>query len=196
MKSKQLTMSAKNKAFWEMKPEKQRVAVAKDVIKQLNDKFLIASEGTYFILRSEFEDVISVKDVKLDEVLKSAKEKGATCSVCGIGACFASLVNIGDNVLASEAFNTFSLVGNEDIKDHRMRPLLRKVFPSEQLSLIECAFEMSSGFDDDDDIVSDDDELDEKKTKAKKFGKRYKNDKNRLKAIMENIIKNKGTFKP
>ena len=72
-----------------------------------------------------------------------------------------------------------------DYKEQR-RPL-SKIFPTGQLRLIELAFEEGSGA-----FYSDCDTDDA----AVKFGRKFRSKKGRLLAIMENIVANKGTFKP
>jgi hypothetical protein len=189
MATKSQTLSAKNKAFWAKSKEKQRIAVAEDVIKQVYLKFYAPTRGTYLkVVNLDYN--IKAKP-KLDDVFFDLNSAGASCAVCGIGGCFASLVRLGNNMSTKTGFGkTPEIEEYDSIDDDKMRILLRKVFPSEQITLIECAFETSTSH-------SDDDYVDMKeREKAKDFGNKYENEKTRLIGIMKNIIKNKGTFKP
>jgi len=186
-----LTMTAKNKAFWNLPKEKQRILVAKDVLKQIQMRSLKVKQGTYFGIwapKKRFE--IEKPKEKLDQFLLQIKNENAKCEVCGIGSCFISLVRLGNNAKTSTFFGEGAINGFYEANDGDMRPLLRKVFPSSQITLIESAFEMTT-------ILYDNAKHSyEHRIKARDFGQKYKSDENRLKAIMRNIIKNKGTFKP
>lgn len=179
---KKANLSEKNKKFWAMTKPQQRVAVAKDVIKQLNNGFLDAREGVYF--RPEFNEIIEIP--QLDKAITQIKKQGGHCTVCGIGGCFVSLVRLGDKVETEEIFGVF-IEPRDSGDDYKMKQLLRKVFTPDQLSMIECAFERYTGHGD---------APYQDRIKAAQFGRQYSDSKNRLIAIMKNIIKNKGEFKP
>jgi hypothetical protein len=187
MKSLSETLSAKNKAFWAKPKQYQCVSVAKDVLKQLTSRFFKAKKGDYL-------NIIGLKETikapaKMDKAFTSIKLNGGRCEVCGIGACFTSLVNIGDTVNTNPVFGKTISKHSSGMTDP-MRRVLRKVFTSEQLTLIECAFEVGVSYVDKDYISF------EEREKASDFGEKYRTDAARLKAIMNNIIKNKGTFIP
>lgn len=186
---KQLTLSAKNKAFWKKSKAQQCVAVAKDVLKQIEIGFFTPTTGDYFTVK-DIGYNINVP-AKLDEAFSVLKDKGARCEVCGIGSCFASLVNLGNNATTTKGFGSKVIDSWSGIGDDYMRPILRKVFSPSQLSLIEQSFEKSWALGDTEDDVNND-----MADKAVSFGIRYKTDSARLKAIMNNIIQNKGTFIP
>lgn len=187
------TLSARNKAFWAKPKAEQRVAVAKDVLKQLNDGFYKAHAGTYFIIGKMPKRVIEIPP-KLDTLFDHLKTTGAQCDVCGIGSCFTSLVRLGNSVESSAILyeqENKKVKKHDSIEDTPMRELLEKVFSSSQLTLIECAFERSEmHYNQANDTPSF------KQNAAVVFGEKYRRDKNRLMAIMQNIIKNKGEFKP
>lgn len=187
------TLSAKNKAFWAKSKDQQRVAIARDVLSQLKKATIIADRGTYFKVCAN-QDIETTE--KLDDLLKSFKKDKATCEVCGIGACFVGLVNLGNNA-KSKSFISNKIITDwrpVEIDDSKMRRLLRKVFHSTQLTLIECAFEKSFVFLDSD--AKKNNVEYETREKAMSFGDGYDTDEARLIAIMQNIIKNKGTFIP
>jgi hypothetical protein len=184
-----IKLSAQNKRFWEQSKPMQRVAVAKDVIKQINAQFLIAKKGVYLQAGIKAEEIDP--SVKLDKFFDELKTKGQPCTVCGIGACFVSLVNLGNSVNAKSSFSDISCNDISGINDDFMRPKLRKVFTPRQLTLIECAFERESHFGDDYADVPY-----KTKDEACDFGYLYPNASDRLIAIMQNIIDNEGFFRP
>jgi hypothetical protein len=187
-------MTEKNKAFWKLHPSKQRVAVAKDVLKQLALGFYKASKGYYLV----FKKVGKKKECsgKLDTLFSELKSEGASCAVCGIGSVFASMVNLGDNLTTKEAGLGFEIGSGYGIDDEIMRQKIKKVFSEQQRIMIECAFEKGNiGYKNEKDDYWIED-MPEYVDTAIKFGKKYKSDINRLKAIMNNIISNKGEFIP
>lgn len=186
------TMSDRNKKFWALPKEKQIVAIAKDVLKWLGTNKIKATTGTY--LSTRFKSKINAKGLQLDKAL----EKVSSCNVCGIGACFFSMVALGNNISSEKAFVTKwneevdVLYQGQSIDDFEMRPLLRKAFRPSQLTLIECAFERNDTLTDSKDRTNNKEII----SKAISFGGKFKAAKSRLAAIMQNIIKNKGEFKP
>lgn len=187
--STKITMNAKNKAFWAKPKEQQRIAISKDVLKQLSIKTIKAKIGDYFEVYDIKEPITKVPE-KMDDLLRIFKRTKNPCSVCAIGACFVGLVNMGNKIPVKGFLSTDKLegweIGNTDI----MREALRKVFPSVQISLLEMAFEKYY-------TLSDNEKPDEESMKmAILFGEKYTTDKKRLIAIMKNIIKNKGEFIP
>lgn len=202
---KPITLKESNKKFWAKTDAQKRVAIAKDVIKQINAKFFVAQKGVYGQVNLNKDpyryDVDEIKGVpeQADESLKVIRRKGGVCDVCGIGGCFLSLVRLGDEMTISDAFSSQDRTTNAKLKrgiiddliqvDHnRMRRQLRRVFTPRQMTLIECAFEKSTMHSD----AKDKHSPWELRDRAKEFGSKYSNDSKRLVAIMENIIKNKG----
>lgn len=186
------TLSAKNKAFWKMKPTEQRVAIAKDVLKQLSDKFYKAKTGDYLLFRNTPE--IDKIPAKLDNLLSLLKRSKARCEVCGIGSIFVSMVNLGNKITTNECDLDKEISEYYGVDDSLMREKLDKIFSAEQRSLIEAAFERSTSLTEND--YEKNEEAWEKIREAMEFGAQFKTPSNRLKAIMKNIIKNKGTFIP
>ncbi len=173
------------KEFTKLTKKERKVAVAKDVIKQL--KNIVPREGVYFRAKVTKDQ----KDNILGEELKDYIPE-LTCEVCALGACFLSVVNIIDNFKITQNhleyfYNTSSWSDDLVIDDIYMFKHLKKAFSSTELILIESAFEkkymagISLSY--------------EKYEKAVAFGRKYKSAKSRLKAIMENIVKNE-TFVP
>ena len=185
--AKRQTIEEKNKGFNLATLKEQRVAIAKDAIKQIKAEKFIAEAGTYLAI----EDELGCKTGdELQKTLNKRKNKGAVCKVCGIGAAFISTVRLFDNYKIKEAeldgwdSSTTLLVEHTD-----MRTLLKEYFSPSQLSLIECAFEQRSEY-----MKSDSYKKDRKA--ATLFGNKYEDENERLLAIFENIVKNNGIFKP
>lgn len=150
----------------------QRVAIARDAIKQINGDIykptcMIWVNG---ILKVD-NDLLDGDGGKqqLQPILVESQPK---CMVCARGALLLSMVR---------KYNSYTLAdlrrGNEG--------QLRKLFGNRQIEQMEAAFERweetNQGYS-------------AKRSQA--FGSNYATDKDRLIAILKNIIKNNGTFKP
>lgn len=190
-------LSAKNAAFWALDKRNRRIAIAKDVIKQIDAGKISASSGTYFKMMQAPKS-----DGKLDLALKEQSH----CSCCGLGACFYSLIMLGDKVKVSEVIEKFPYLESfnygHSVYSDKMRDYLRDHFSSEQITLIESAFEKHRI---EDPLVKKSKELTKIIRKAVSFGEKadknfdisgFNNvNENRLISIMKNIIKNRGTFR-
>jgi hypothetical protein len=182
----------KKSAAKKKRPTKSQiqVAIAKDVVKQVKLNKFIASRGNYLeITDRTFEN----KLYSLNRVTpkKHVQERIKTCSVCAIGGVFVAAFNKFDKLSAQD------LVTNDD---SMMVDYLKKWFPTDQLRLMEAAFE-------DDQIVSgigmvegaDFEAAQEFRTKVLRRRQNASvdaQDRALLLAIMENVVKNKGTFVP
>lgn len=190
-------LSAKNAAFWALDKRNRRIAIAKDVIKQISDGKIKATQATYFLVRKTPN-----KNGRLDTFLK---DLNSPCTCCGIGACFYSLVMLGDKVRIEN-----TLAEDEDgITDYRssiddsiLRKYLKDHFSPEQITLIESAFEGAFMYDPQ---LRRTKEINDQIDSAMDFRDRLTNNwfeadltKNEfvLQGIMKNIIKNRGTFRP
>lgn len=167
-----------------------RVAVAKDVIKSL--KLVTVSRGTWVDYGGKIPELALQLQGNSKKIAHAIKQN---CKVCGIGACFLSLVEL-DNKFD---FNNFY------IPQEKMFTRLKQVFSKEQIVLIENAFEMGRGglhsyYSATDELgISETSfaRLENKRLRAVAFGKERKSSSTeRLRVIMKNIITNEGTFKP
>lgn len=174
-----------------------RVAAAKDVLERLANRRnpLIADAGSY----------MKVSD-------------GRVCQVCAVGGLFLGCIENSAFVRSREAKANDYVEGYEAmLESHRtddvlMRQVIRQVFDERQLGLIEAAFEREmKGYFGDQEIDGRDasnihaygyeDELDEedyqffyKLRTAAEWGEQYRDDDERLEAIMKNIVANNGLF--
>lgn len=158
---------------------KKAVTIAKDVISLLNMHLIKAKTGDYVSLVASEEEW----DIKsLQKILKkrSKTKNPKPCFTCGIGACLVARIWKKNNFnIDSDNFYTDRGAVEDGLKD---------TFSERELDLIESAFEMIVG--------SMDGNIEYEQWDAVRFGKQYKSDRNRLIAIMNNIIENKGRFIP
>ena len=177
-----------------LKTAKNRIAIARDVLNQLKEENIKVSCGR-FLESKLFSDFGIPASDQLNKHLKNYK-----CYVCAAGACFLSAVNNFNNFTVGE------LQKHLTDYDYYIKYLL-KFFSHDQVMLIEMAFELGNGlFYLDDDIVIcafDTDFMnyvhyfsERQATNAIDFGAKYTHPKSRIKAIMNNIIENKGEFIP
>lgn len=172
------------------KPTKaeRRVAIAKDVLAQLRLERYVATEGVYVDYKVA-ELASTAPDKPLEKLLPQVK----SCEVCALGACFLSAVRKYNDVKAGDIDvpETWRSHTGEEYTDHNfddgvMRDKLARHFTKTQTNLIESAFEcMPMGS-----LTR------ESAQSAISFGYLYEDSHSRLVAIMKNIVKNGGTFKP
>jgi len=153
------------------------VAIAQDVIKQVNA--LHPVKGYYLSGNAR-------SDVKLeDDLQKHADSATQSCSVCALGALILSKARLYNDVqvarLCAQVYGSSRLRfgGASTYIQENLSP----IFTKEQLDLIEHAFEC---------WPSDTEE----EARAGSFGLVYDDPRDRLKAIMQNIVDNGGEFKP
>lgn len=176
MKKKQVT-------FKKLTPAQKRVAIAKDVLKQIKAKKFLIESGNFAIIRN---GIMPDPDV-FDKGYLLSKEVEA-CDVCAIGAAIISGIRLFNKV-------TFN---NPHIDPIESWNLIREFFEPEQAVLIENAFEIGCGaynenWSEEEPLPEvDQSEID----KAMEFGQEFDNETERAVAIFTNIVQNKGVFKP
>jgi hypothetical protein len=168
------TLEQKNAAFNKMPKWRRRVAIARDVIAQINIGKLNPMNGTYFDSADLCYLDMGDEDVQLQGVLQKSN---VSCNVCAIGALFTSGVLLANKCTVGQV-NVADGTGR--ITSFRLNVYLRRFFSQEQLTLIEGAFEGWNAAPHTRDF----------------FSASPANSAIRLRLIMENIIANKGTFKP
>ncbi len=174
------------------------VAVAKDVLKQINS--LKVKTGNGYVVPNNL--VIPGVDCDKDDLQKHVDTVQKKCTVCALGACIMSKARLYDNVLMNKVFDTNSFdgslsIGYSDINS--IKDMLTSVFSNLQMGMIESAFEKcqtGTGNHRDDDWSDWSTKEQEQIDRAIKFGKKYRSDRKRLAAIMRNIVRNKGVFTP
>lgn len=171
-----------------VKPKKKLTKIQEEIVK-LNRKFnkakpfekrmIIAQDVINQLKIGKYESIPGNyckfnKILKKGDLQKNLLRESVSCKVCAIGGMFTSSIRINDK---------FKLKWDDiSISDAFMRPELEKYFSKEQLLKIEEAYEgWDNGYFRD-------------KKGLEEYNK--KDEKELLKKIMENIIKNKGTFRP
>ena len=200
------TIAQKNAEFDALPKSEQRVAIARDIIAQVKAERYQAQTGTYFSLRPGEDDPLLYGDVVGTLELQSLiNQQGAKCTVCGLGACFASAVRLADNLkVEDEHVSIMDWCAQPELEVETIEyqngqksfdQKLKKYFGHVQLGLIECAFERSTDF-----RRQSSGEWAENKSanviKAAEFGECYEISDDRLIAICENLIENGGIFRP
>lgn len=184
--------------FNSLPDDKKRVAVAKDVIKYLTQNKLRAGTGVYVSptcdLRATIRNEANIQDTDEIELqpflIDSLKNESPEiiCEVCAKGALFLAEVFYRDDY----KFNVSWLNGCQIFEQGTSSKVIKNkldFFDPDQLDLIELFFEGGN--------IDKNENIESYKTKATDFvHKTYWDDCNRLLLIMQNIVKNKGTFVP
>lgn len=197
-------IKADNEAFERLSPAKKRVAIARDVLAQIGSRLRV-EQGTYV----ETEILGEAKrEGKLNTELQKLFKKVDKCTVCAKGALFMCQIDRSNKLKLSEVkFSDYNSLEGVSVTNY-----LERMFDARQLTLIESAFEIR-------DMSNDEEEFNALKTywseifetsddiqTAIEFGQLFRNDADDedsevdadslLRAIMENIVVNKGTFRP
>lgn len=175
-------LKARNAAFNRLSKKKKRIAIANDILARIAAKQITGYSGVW-----AYADSAETAD------LQWHLDMGGQCECCALGAAICGVAFFEDKI---------KLDGSNEATYEDNQGKLKQIFSPEQLSLIENAFEQGDGafYRDAYDWDNQDDEGNYKLKplykKAISFGKRYKSDTSRLKAIWSNVVKNDGTFVP
>ena len=168
----------KNKNFENLSTPAKKVALAKDVIAQVEQKRINSTAGVYCRSTDSTGGNKPLKQFGSDE--------GDYCTCCAKGALFVSHFNLGD----SENWKYKSLdLAEYEFVGYEIRGPMADIFSEDEWDLIEASFERSpdyASYEADKDLVE----------AAVNFGQRHADDEDRMIAIMENIIENNGKFCP
>lgn len=162
--------------FNKLTKAQKRVAIAKDAIKQIRAKTIEVTQGNYF--ESHSIEIVSRSNIK------TAINKAEPCQVCQIGQAI---------VCGIRLFNSEKVYNG--MEPHNAAGIVQRWFGLKNAALMEWAFE---GFGEDASGIGVGHKLVGLKSRirAGAFYDRYPNDARRSIAIWENVIKNKGQFKP
>ena len=161
----------------------QKKKIVEDAILQIQLKKYKPKEGVYFRLESisKQHELLSnpvIKLAKTDSLQESILSQDTQCTVCAKGGLFASCVAKTNQVYGYKSSEPF------------MKKKLSTWFKALELDMIEASFEGCRMVDSTKQIGYGSN-LD----KCLKFYAKYKTDKGRMLAILNNILKN-GEFKP
>ena len=180
------------KKFKDLTEKQQRVRIIKDAIAQIKLKNFKISTGNYlkFPVGTDGNTYYPTDTESIQKTLTERK-----CECCAKGAVFAACVLNVNKVYGKDDY------GNEDFQKKK----LRKWFKPLELDMMETAFEGRVCEDSTDKLQAQtgaedywgDQEWEPTGLGKEciKFGSKYKNPRNRLMAILENILEF-GTFKP
>jgi hypothetical protein len=146
--------------------EEERVKIAKDVLKWLDSGRLVAESGTY--IGSDADVPIEKDSVDARKLLRQVK----TCTVCARGAVLYGMLMRHDHLNVSRRADwdtSFVNALGDYAKRYDSKDYIQQLFSITMLDAMEDAFE--GGWNDD-----------------------YEDDRDRLEAIMHNIIRNDGEF--
>jgi hypothetical protein len=172
------TIAVRNKWFAALAPNEKRVAIAMDVIAQIEVRKYSANTGSYFTMN------ISKDDVKYKSMQKLIENAPEICQVCAIGAAFASRVRLG-NECGIDVLDKYAYTATVQYTNNIN--LLSGIFEEYTLKEMELFFEgydVNLHFCGEEDIV----------IAADNFYDRNVNSNKRLIKIMQNIISNHGKF--
>jgi hypothetical protein len=154
-----------------------RVAIARDVIEQLRAGKLAACHLGFVHIEgnSLFHRLPTNAPTQLGDYATKA-----TCQVCGIGGMLIGYARMFDGVRTKDYF------GSDNRREFIHQKLGKAGFSKKQMELVESAFETDVHHYKDIKAAR----------RAQELGYQYADCDDRLTAIMKNIVKNKGTFKP
>lgn len=177
-----------NEKFKNATKAQKRVMIAKDVLGQIKTNRYLAESGTWvepnFSRNSRVSEICDSPETSIQDTFKDKTIE--SCTVCALGGLFMSCINLNNNTTLRDFDEEADDLGALIDGNRKLSNSLNRIFTREQLILIEQYFEEGAGYfyrDDDCDLLDS-------------FVDTYPDEQDRLKAIMENIIENKGTFKP
>jgi hypothetical protein len=196
----------RNKVFTAASPAQKRVLIAKDVIKQIKAKRFIAARGSWLRLYDKYDNNIAGmfgQILEPDTQIQAMFLSGAapTCECCALGGIMMACTLYNNNQTV-EDLTSDSNIGRNIRRGTAFSNGLHRFFSRQQLALIECAFEAGRGefFVNLDSTFSRSSLLQNVAFNtlnlALDYEKAYPKADKRMIAIMQNIVKNNGTFRP
>ncbi len=179
-----------NEKFRQATRSQKRVLIAREVLAQLKTGRFIAKHGTFLFLDNE--DVYADESElhkSLQELFLSKEIKN--CSVCALGGLMFGCTILNNKERVGNLDVEFYGLGERIRQNGKLRNGLNTFFSSEQLQLIEIAFENDRGA-----FRSLSIRNREQAYKAAYFGSNIDDPYDLMVKIMRNIIKNKGEFIP
>lgn len=191
------TLRAREDLYSSLTLEEKRMAVAYDVIQQIKKGMLQPVPSSFAVNRgrlghkggSLFREVFVSNNPKSDP--------NTFCYACAIGGVLISSLLFKNNTM--RAGGGFRYPAQNLMEKSRSDLIelaygINSPFTRLQLNMIESAFEQNQAFYPGKDRLTKQGERNA--SKAVSFGEKYKDDSERLVAIMQNIINNRGEFKP
>lgn len=191
-------------------PAKKRVLIAEDVLAQIAARRYKPQTGSWitaFCGDTFFDNLVNIPDIDGDliqhpdngipsnaSVQKLFLDKTITsCSCCALGSLMMSCTLYSNKQTAEDLWGESDSLGAMVFDNEKLSNGLNKYFSNAQLQLIEVAFEGKFGYFGNEERAPAAQTVYEA---ALRFHEKYEHPTKRLQAIMENVIKNKGTFTP
>lgn len=187
----------------------RRLAVVKDAIKQIKLNKYAVKARSLILAKGELLKFV-LEDMEAQNVLKTLlkkKDGNPICNVCARGALLISTIHKENNFILSDLNFCSDSYNQDGITDKKLRTL----FSEHQLALIEQAFECGTQWFKEN-LDSEEDEITnqiytkaalnteylslKEIKKCKTFHDNYYNETDRVLGIFQNLVKNKGIFKP
>lgn len=171
------TIRVNKDTFNSLTASQKRVAIAKDVLKQIKLGVFRAKTQSYI----DFNGYNSMPDTSIS-LQKVIEDRKIECKVCAKGALFCSLVVFK---------NKIDIRGAYWLTEGDIVSRFKGIFSEHQLDMIENAFERKMI------NTHGNERKNEQLRKSVNFGNTHgESDEETLIAIMKNIVKNSGEFKP
>lgn len=170
-----------NALYKKLSPAQRRVEVAKDA--------LLHVQKGFWKPKSETGYVSLAKSLEIDKSACSWYPGQTECTVCARGALFLGALNKFNNWNPKDCIDTDCYGRLKHIDDCEFGDVEDRLWSSKQIAEIELIFELSNigaaeyyNWAENTDLI------------INQWEKQYPKDKDRLIAILKNIIRNKGTF--
>ncbi len=171
--------------YYALTDAEKRVAIARDVIVRLEAGAILA--GFVYFSADPLDVFENCPALEKGDLRKSFRRRTQPCEVCAIGGLFYSQVMLGNGVQLSSS--------RDGLSDDELRRKLLQVFSSEQLQLIELAYEGRVTWTVEANLLSP-----SQQTRCGDFCYAHRSEdggrRMRMRAIAENIIANGGEFVP
>lgn len=178
-------------AFSSLRAAERRVLIAKDVIKALKAKRMEARKGHYTVMEP-YVNFKNTLDLGLEEENDARAAFAKQCTVCAKGSLLIAAIDRFNKVSLGDLGDWHSI--SIDSPEDEPYKWISKLFPRKDLAAIEIAFEGTIYCGEDSEWLED--HHNDLVTKALNFYHAHSSAESRLEAIMKNIVKNKGRFKP
>lgn len=180
-----------NAEFAILSHQEKRVAIAKDVLKQLDARRLVAQSKTWLVGGA---GTIRITEEDHEKPLCQLLASQESCNVCALGGILVSAAKLANAATVNDVRDK-NTEGYFVVDMFTMLPYLKNFFDESQLRLIELAFERGDGG------YSPASQADYEAAEIFAQQKTYLagdevDDDTRLRLIMECVVRNNGTFVP
>jgi hypothetical protein len=171
----------RDRRFFSLTAAERRLAIAREALEQEAAGVLAPShgEGNGYLTPSDWR---RRGDFYVGQA-QDVADRVPVCHCCQLGAALLVSMQLFDRAPKGESLADLAGL------PHRRVPYLREHFPSDQIEMLEIAFEQDA-------LHSDGFATAEQRNAAMVFGLRYGDPRERFRAIWQNVIDNNGDFTP